>query len=78
MHAHQHRRVEQRQPQRQRELPRRPLRRVHGRAGYVHWQKTAEILNKKDFDMEVLKLLEKTEYKDGWDLVDVIQYEDIK
>ena len=46
--------------------------------GYVHWQKTAEILNKKDFDMEVLKLLEKTEYKDGWDLVDVIQYEDIK
>ena len=48
------------------------------KGGYVHWQKTAEILNKKDFDIEVSKLLEKTEYKDGWDLVDVIQYEDIK
>jgi hypothetical protein len=47
------------------------------KGGYVQWQKTAEILNEKGFNIKISKLLEKEEYKDGWDLVDVIQYDDI-
>jgi DNA-directed RNA polymerase subunit RPC12/RpoP len=48
------------------------------KGGYRKWQETATVLNKEGFKIEVSKLLEKTEYKDGWDLVDVIQYENIK
>ena len=48
------------------------------KGGYRKWQETATTLNKEGFNIEVSKLLEKTKYKDGWDLVDVIQYEDIK
>ena len=48
------------------------------KGGYVQWQKTAEILNEKGFEIEVSKLLENKEYEDGWDLVDVINYESKK
>ena len=48
------------------------------KGGYTEWQETAASLNEEGFNIEVSKLLEKAEYKDGWDLVDVIQYEDIK
>jgi len=46
--------------------------------GYVQWQKTADILNNKGFEIEVSKLLENKEYDDGWDLVDVLNYESKK
>jgi hypothetical protein len=46
--------------------------------GYVQWQKTADILNDKGFEIEVSKLLENKEYDDGWDLVDVLNYESEK
>ena len=46
--------------------------------GYVQWQKTADILNDKGFEIEVSKLLENKNYEDGWDLVDVINYESKK
>lgn len=45
------------------------------KGGYTQWQETATTLNKKGFNIEVSKLLEKVEYKDGWDLIDVIHYE---
>jgi len=48
------------------------------KGGYNKWKETADALNNKGFSIEVSKLLEKKEYKDGWDLVDVIQYEDKK
>jgi len=48
------------------------------KGGYVQWQKTAEILNEKGFEIEVSKLLENKNYEDGWDLVDVINYESKK
>jgi predicted RNA-binding Zn-ribbon protein involved in translation (DUF1610 family) len=48
------------------------------KGGYAQWQKIAKTLNEKGFNIEISKLLEKEEYKDGWDLVDVIQYDDIK
>ena len=44
----------------------------------VQWQKTADILNDKGFEIEVSKLLENKEYDDGWDLVDVLNYESEK
>ena len=47
------------------------------KGGYSKWQETAAALNEKGFNIEVSKFLEKAEYEDGWDLVDVIQYEDI-
>ena len=46
--------------------------------GYVQWQKTADILNDKGFEIEVSKLLENKEYDDGWDLVDILNYESKK
>ena len=39
---------------------------------------TADILNDKGFDIEVSKLLENKKYEDGWDLVDVLNYESKK
>ena len=43
--------------------------------GYVQWQKTADILNDKGFEIEVSKLLENKNHEDGWDLVDMMCYE---
>ena len=48
------------------------------KGGYSKWQEKTVALNEKGFDIEVSEFLEKAEYKNGWDLVDVIQYEDIK
>jgi hypothetical protein len=48
------------------------------KGGYAQWQKTADILNQKGFDIEVSQLLENKEYDDGWDLVDVLNYESKK
>jgi len=45
------------------------------KGGYAQWQKTAEKLNEKGFEIEVSKLLENKEYDDGWDLVDVLNDE---
>jgi len=45
------------------------------KGGYVQWQKTADILNDKGFDIKVSQFLENNEYDDGWDLVDILNYE---
>ena len=46
--------------------------------GYVQWQKTADILNDKGFEIEVSQFLENKKYDDGWDLVDVLTDESKK
>jgi hypothetical protein len=48
------------------------------KGGYAQWQKTAEKLNEKGFEIEVSQFLENNEYDDGWDLVDVLNYESKK
>ena len=48
------------------------------KGGYAQWQKTADILNQKGFEVKVSKLLENKEYDDGWDLVDALNYESKK
>ena len=48
------------------------------KGGYAQWQKIAKTLNEKGFNIEISKLLEKEEYKNGWDLVDVLNYESEK
>ena len=48
------------------------------KGGYAQWQKTAEKLNEKGFEIEVSQFLENKEYDDGWDLVDVLNYESKK
>jgi len=48
------------------------------KGGYNKWKETSEILNEKGFNIEVSKLLENKEYDDGWDLVDVLNYESEK
>ena len=45
------------------------------KGGYAQWQKTADILNDKGFDIKVSQFLENNEYDDGWDLVDILNYE---
>ena len=40
------------------------------KGGYVKWNKTAKELQKKGFTIAVSNLLEQTEFKDGFDLVD--------
>ena len=35
-------------------------------------------INNKGFNIEVSKLLETKEYEDGWDLVDMMNYENKK
>jgi hypothetical protein len=45
---------------------------------YNNWKETAEILNEKGFHIEISKLLENKDFKDGWDLVDVLVYESEK
>lgn len=48
------------------------------KGAYVQWQKTADILNQKGFEIEVSKLLENKKYQKGWDLVDVLKDESKK
>ena len=48
------------------------------KGGYAQWQKTAEKLNDKGFEIEVSQLLENKKYLKGWDLVDVLNYESKK
>jgi hypothetical protein len=48
------------------------------KGGYAQWQKIAKTLNEKGFNIEISKLLEKEEYKNGWDLVDVLDGESKK
>jgi hypothetical protein len=48
------------------------------KGGYNKWKNTADILNEKGFNIEVSKLLENKDFKDGWDLVDVLIYESEK
>ena len=48
------------------------------KGGYDKWKVTADGLNKKGFNIEISKLLEKEEYKDGGDLVDVLHDENKK
>ena len=45
---------------------------------YNKWKKTADALNNKGFSIEVSKLLETKEYEEGWDLVDMMNYESKK
>ena len=45
------------------------------KGGYNKWKNTADILNEKGFDIEVSQFLENKEYKNGWDLVDLLNYE---
>jgi len=47
------------------------------KGGYSKWEEKTVALNEKGFNIEVSEFLEKAEYEDGWDLVDVIQYKDI-
>jgi len=42
------------------------------KGGYNKWKNTADILNDKGFDIKVSQLLENKKYKNGWDLVDVL------
>jgi len=48
------------------------------KGGYNNWKETAEILNDKGFNIEISKLLENKDFKDGWDLVDVLHDENNK
>jgi DNA-directed RNA polymerase subunit RPC12/RpoP len=48
------------------------------KGGYAQWQKTADILNEKGFDIKVSQFLENNEYDDSWDLVDILNYESKK
>ena|GEM_PF-3630199 len=48
------------------------------KGGNNKWKNSADILNDKGFDIDVSQLLEKEEYKDGWDLVDVLHDENNK
>jgi hypothetical protein len=48
------------------------------KGGYEDWQKTATALNKQGFNIAVINLLEEPQYEDGWDLIDILQYEDTK
>ena len=48
------------------------------KGGYAQWQKTADILNEKGFEIEVSQLLENKKYLKGWDLVDVLNDESKK
>lgn len=45
------------------------------KGGYAQWQKTAEKLNEKGFEIGVSQLLENKKYLKGWDLVDVLNDE---
>ena len=47
------------------------------KGGYSKLQEKTVALNEKGFKIRVSEFLEKAEYKDGWDLVDAIQYKDI-
>tara|TARA_B100000795_G_C22758082_1_gene422380 strand:- start:49 stop:930 length:882 start_codon:yes stop_codon:yes gene_type:complete len=46
------------------------------KGGYNKWKNTADTLNNKGFNVKVSKLLEKKEYKEGWDLADALEFED--
>lgn len=46
------------------------------KGGYDKWQETAIKLNNIGFNIMVSKEMEKPKYEDGWDLVDVIEYEE--
>jgi DNA-directed RNA polymerase subunit RPC12/RpoP len=45
------------------------------KGGYDKWKLTADKLNDEGFEIEVSKLIDNKEYKDGWDLVDMLSYE---
>ena len=45
------------------------------KGGYDNWKTTAKNLNRKGFNIIVSQLLEVDEYEMGWDLVDVLIYE---
>ena len=48
------------------------------KGAYSKWLKVADVLNKEGFNIKVSDELEKDHYKEGSDLVDVLQYEDSK
>ena len=48
------------------------------KGGYDEWDKTATALNNQGFNITVLNILEEPQYEDGWDLIDVLQYESTK
>jgi len=45
------------------------------KGGFHKWNKVAQELNSLGFDIRVSKYLERLEFDDGWDLVDVIEYD---
>ena len=45
------------------------------KGGYEKWKKTADMLNDKGFEITISKLLENKENENGWDLVDMLNYE---
>ena len=42
---------------------------------YEKWSKTAKTLNEKGYNITVSNIIEKTEYKEGWDLADAFEFE---
>ena len=48
------------------------------KGAYNKWKKTADALNNEGFSIEVSKLLETKEYEEGWDLIDMMNYESKK
>ena len=48
------------------------------KGAYLTWLKVADTLNKEGYNIKVSEKLEKDEYKEGWDLVDVIEFEEMK
>lgn len=48
------------------------------KGAYLSWVKIADMLNKEGYNIKVSDKLEKDEYTDGWDLVDVIEFKEMK
>ena len=48
------------------------------KGGYDKWKKTADDLNNVGFNLDISKILENEENEDGWDLVDMMEYESKK
>ena len=42
---------------------------------YEKWSKTAKTLNEKGYKITVSNIIEKAEYKEGWDLADAFEFE---
>jgi len=48
------------------------------KGGYIKWNETATVLNNIGYNITISSTLEKPQYKDGWDLIDLLLYFDTK